>query len=486
MSREVHFEQAVYGSFRFWHRGYGLLARSAGCREEWLDALRLAGQRIGERPTGVVEKASLFALPLRRGPWMIVGVYPQGCDDQGRPGALAFHGLFVGAWDYRRARANPFVLAGALRPEWTASDQDTILQPGRLILPSQVCEPANLVDDRVPTVVEALKRRQRVVLTSAEPIDGLARAVWAKLPARVRRRVSVATWAFSTANRFDLVAVPRLAGIVPEATELVLESDSSREPKIPLENVPKRPPLSQPSTTNRWRWAVLVGLLTTACGWGLWSFPRPQHLPRPNDDAPGKSGRLVTKAEPPRTSKPPAKAVERPLTESEKRGLSESLMDMLESFPRTSNGRTIPEGREPGEIMRRLTRGLRYSGRLLSAQELDELSRLQTDGRSRTATDVGLALRWHALIERFQGDRPLPDDFTQGEPRWQLATLAWSFHIEAEPGVIEALDRGGIAEIVHALADALAVDQSLAASSLSNRYPVLDDYRRFLGSLPRK
>ena len=114
-SAQVRFEQAVYGSFPFWHRGYAVLARSAGCRTSWLDALQRAGQRFGERPTGVVEAASLFALPLRRGPWMIVGVFPLGCDDQGRPGALAFHGLFVSRWTYWRAGLDPFVFAPALR-----------------------------------------------------------------------------------------------------------------------------------------------------------------------------------------------------------------------------------------------------------------------------------------------------------------------------------------------------------------------------------
>ena len=76
-------EQAVYGSFPFWHRGYAVLAHSAGCRPEWLAELRTACQRCGEPPAGLLPADSLFALRLQSGPWMIVGVYPQGCDDQG-------------------------------------------------------------------------------------------------------------------------------------------------------------------------------------------------------------------------------------------------------------------------------------------------------------------------------------------------------------------------------------------------------------------
>ena len=50
-------------------------------------------------------------------------------------------------------------------------------------------------------------------MQSAGPIDAMARAVWRALPFRVRRRASVATWAFDNANRFDLVALPKLAGV---------------------------------------------------------------------------------------------------------------------------------------------------------------------------------------------------------------------------------------------------------------------------------
>ena len=72
----IRYEQAVYGSFPFWDRGYAVLAKSAGCRSEWLDALRLAGQRYGEPPTGVAEHPGLFVLALRHGIWMVVGAFP--------------------------------------------------------------------------------------------------------------------------------------------------------------------------------------------------------------------------------------------------------------------------------------------------------------------------------------------------------------------------------------------------------------------------
>ena len=61
-------------------------------------------------------------------------------------------------------------------------------------------------------------------MQSAGPIDALARDVWRALPFRVRLRASVATWAFDNANRFDLVALPKLAGLAREPSDLILAS----------------------------------------------------------------------------------------------------------------------------------------------------------------------------------------------------------------------------------------------------------------------
>ena len=116
----VRFEQAVYGSFAFWDRGYALLAQSPGCRPEWLAEFLTACQRHGEPRGGAAEAPGLFALRLESGPWIVVGVSPQGQDDRGRPGALAFHALFVSPRDYRKAGHVPFGLRGALRGDWTA------------------------------------------------------------------------------------------------------------------------------------------------------------------------------------------------------------------------------------------------------------------------------------------------------------------------------------------------------------------------------
>ena len=57
----VRFEQAVYGSFPFWDRGYALLAHSPGCRPEWLAEFLAACQRYGEPRGGAPEARGLFS-----------------------------------------------------------------------------------------------------------------------------------------------------------------------------------------------------------------------------------------------------------------------------------------------------------------------------------------------------------------------------------------------------------------------------------------
>lgn len=225
------FEQAVYGSFAFWNRGYAVLARSSGCRPEWLAALKSACQRYGERPAGVAEAGALFALRIDRGPWMIVGVAPQGDDDAGRPGALAFHALFVGRWAYALAGADPFAFAAFHRRDWGLGDLDATLPAVRLaVRRGQIGEAHDPPDERRDVIVAAIVRRRRVVVQAGGPIEAMARDVWRLLPLRARLRATVATWAFDNANRFDLVAMPRLAAAGRDPSDLVLAArpDESR------------------------------------------------------------------------------------------------------------------------------------------------------------------------------------------------------------------------------------------------------------------
>jgi hypothetical protein len=219
----VQFEQAVYGTFPFWDRGYGMLTHSAGCRAPWLAELRMVCQRYGEPPGGVPQADALFALPFTSGPWAIVGVHPLGNDDHDRPGALVFHALFVSRWAYWWAGANPFAFAGSIRHHWSAADQDQLLPAGRLTAPRWV--PSHPLpfssDPRLASIATALAGGREVIVRSIAPIDNLARTIWNALPFKVRRRASLATWAFDNANHFNLVGQPMLARGLVDASDFV-------------------------------------------------------------------------------------------------------------------------------------------------------------------------------------------------------------------------------------------------------------------------
>jgi hypothetical protein len=83
------------------------------------------------------------------------------------------------------------------------------------------------VDSRLARIVAALTLGHRVIVESSEPIDDLAQAVWCRLPRSVRCRTTVATWAFGNGNRFDLVALPKLAGVAVEATDLIVRLEEA-------------------------------------------------------------------------------------------------------------------------------------------------------------------------------------------------------------------------------------------------------------------
>ncbi len=454
--RLIRFEQAVYGSFAFRDKGYALLGRSPGCRLEWLTDFQKACQNLGERPSGVIEAAGTFAMRLASGPWVVVGVFPQGKDDRGRPGALAFHGLFLTSREYRRAGCNPFAFTESLRDDWTADDQT--LAPGSLTV-----EPlANLIDPpadhRAPAIVLALSTGRPVILESAEPIENLAREVWRRLPEQVRRRGSVATWAFGNANAFDLVAVPRLWG-VPEHASVIATGNRAGRP----ETTPRLLVRSPGSI-------LVVGLagLLACLGIGLALRDR---APQTEPPAPAPVSVTPVVPESPRFPLPAHDAVE--VSPDERRRVAEALTALADRFG-VETGADVAS-RDPAAVMERVSRRLRYHGPFLSEAERAQLSR-------EPGHDPALALQWDALARRFADDRPLPDGFRRGPLRWQLGVFAWSFHARVDPTSPSRSPE----EVVQSLAESLALDVAIHPTPLSARSPALASYLGFLGRLPRR
>jgi hypothetical protein len=462
---EIHLEQLVYGSFPFWDRGYDVLARSPGCRADCVAEVLAACRRFGDAPSGVTPAPALFSLALPSGPRAIVGVEPQGADDRGRPGALAFHALLVEPGDYRKAGSNPFAFAGALRRDWSAeatlaaiswpvepSDRqrsslafvgsaiaDLFSGPGskRSAIADPTEEPATRpdTDSRARRIVAALSKGRRVALESLEPIDLLAREVWPSLPGSVRRNASVATWAFGNANRFDLVALPRLAGVE-------LDRDYLDPASIDAELVAK-PGRSLP---YYYKAALTIAGLAVIFALGLAWDGRRRTPPAPETPA-------TRPIDPEPTIGPEERArIVHDL---------EDLADRLE----------IGGSNDPGDLMARISDRFHYRGPTLKPPEV---ARLAAEGDP----DRDRALAWHERITRtFADDRPLPEDFAKLPLDQQLDRVAWSFHLapSSRPETIPA-----------ALLEALVREGPIRPTPLAARYPPLSDYARFLGKLPRR
>ena len=441
-------EQLVYGSFPFWDRGYDLLGHSEGCSPEIIAEVVALCRRFGQPPSADAARPAMFAARLPSGPWAVVGVRPQGLDDRGRPGALAFHALIVSAEDYGRTRSNPFGYAH--RSSWSLEDAGTMPRVRcfvERITPSD--RPAD--PSTVEPIIRALAKRRRVAVESASPIEPLAREVWASLPDRVRSRASVATWAFSGENRFDLVAFPKLLGVeldpsyLPQA--LPVQPETPAKPEAPTTTQPKlKPPRAFRAPGAAW-----VGLLGLALVGSLalaWSMTG------------GKpSG-------PPPVPSPPVALPEQPtFGPNETARVQARLATLADRFEGFEVG---PSG-DPARLLARIAEVLHYRGRILSRDELDQIARDPEPDKVR-------ALAWHEQIQQFLDDRPLPGDYASTSLAEQLLAVARSFHLDPSLKAESVPD---------ALIAALSRPSSIRPTPLAARFPALSDYARFLGRLPR-
>lgn len=208
-------ESALYGGQDA--GGYRFLARSAGFREEWLPEAERLCTGFGERPAGVCCPHAVFAQPFDRERVALVQAADQGKDDQGRPGALAFHIVLIPTPLYAHLGGDPFYLAERLPPVWSARG---ILSPLTCPAPS----PRRLVADVQKVLqaphsaallggAQALLDGGRLVFERPAPAQALLRDLWTLLPLAARADYWPASFAFGNALHFHAVAVPR---VVPE------------------------------------------------------------------------------------------------------------------------------------------------------------------------------------------------------------------------------------------------------------------------------
>lgn len=467
----VRFEQAVYGSFAFRDDGYAMLAQSPGCRAEWLAEFRAACQKFGERPAGTGDFPGLFALKLPSGVWAVVGVSPQGRDDRGRPGALAFHGLFLTPREYRKAGNGPFRLAPAIRAEWPGPVD--ALPKGVLKLVQDPETPGH-PDSRASAVATALAKGGRVAIEADRPADKLAGDVWAGLPLHVREGLSVATWTFGNANAFHLCAVPKLAGLAPDPSYV--------DPFAP-EPVAPAPPEVPPAPVRRSKWAAILVFATLTLGAGGVALAlrgaggeEPPVPPKP----------VVNRVSVSPKSPPPAPV---PTPEAwpwspgdDDPAERKRVAEVLEDFADRCELAAVDVPADSVALMNRISVGLRYKGPWLSDTERRGLGH---GSAARRALDGEKNLR------RFLADRPLPGDFAAYPLRRQLATLAWSFHIDPETLCASSAGppeppRRSPSEFAQAFAAALATDGPMRPGPLADRLPALAAYAAFLDRLPRR
>jgi hypothetical protein len=228
----IRYEQAVYGSFPFWDRGYSLLARSRGCSDIWTDLFILACQRFGEPPRGIRRVGGVFTVGLTGGAIGLVGPSLAGADDHGRPQALAFHGIFLDRSALGGLGGLPLLAAGEIRSGWDRAD--VTLGTGSFLIPRRpfwrcgrpaTAEPHSLI-------AAVLRQGGKVAIECPEPVDAIAAAVWPLLGRRARGRKTFATWAFSNDNGFDLLAAPRLHGLDLEPGTIVLPADPAERLRL--------------------------------------------------------------------------------------------------------------------------------------------------------------------------------------------------------------------------------------------------------------
>jgi hypothetical protein len=444
LSRKVRFEQAVYGSFPFWHRGYSILAKSPGCAPEWIAKLREACPRYGEPPRDASEPGGHFALRLPDGQWMVVRAYSPGADDRGRPNAMAFHAAFLAPKDYRRLRC-PLDLAAVLRDDWGPEDVDRALEPGQIATPRAPKVPPT---SESRSAAHILRGGRKAWMLSEHDREDLIRSTWPLLPVRLRHRIEWATLAYGFGNRFDLMATPRRPVGAPEPAYAEIGEREAPEPAK-----------SGRARRRAFRLGIPAALLACAgagAAWSLW--------PEPDPAGPARKVSPIARVEQ-APAPDPKDYPDDPDLERHRDRLFENFVRLADELKvEVEGGTTLTEG------MRRLSEGLRYRGPWLSDEQLRALE-LEAGGE--------IPLAWHRHLLRFADDRPLPEGFDSGSLPWQLATLSWSFHRDPEPAGV-AKDPFG--ELGRWLGRPWLVDPH----PLAGRYPPLAPYADFLQKLPRE
>ena len=247
----------------------------------------------------------------------------------------------------------------------------------------------------------------------------------------------MATWAFGNGNRFDLVALPRLVGVLLDETYLdsaVLSSEIlvGWAPPTGLpraEDGGRCPPYEEPSgrpNSERNRvWPIIAGAAVLA-GVGIGLAVRRDRGEASPVSSPGPHRASATSDRP-----PPERSAYRdePIDPSERARIAEALIDLAAQFEVT--GAT-----DPVAVMTVLAIRVRYRGPLLTAQE-----RANLEAESGRGSATGRCA-WDARVRRFADDRPLPADFAQGRSAGSSTRSPGRIHLDDTRRPAAIADRG--------------------------------------------
>jgi len=226
-------EQAIYGTEG--PGGYQFLARSAGFQDDWLPVAQQLCTGFGERPAGVSCPGCVFARPFGRQQVAVVQVADQGRDDAGRPGALAFRLLILPRPLYITLGGDPFHIADQFEPPWDTRGTLPVLEwPGPFTPPRrEVAEIQKVLNVPYSATllggVQALVDGGRLVFERTQPDPHLVRSLWALLPTSTRGELWPTSFAFSNAQGFDVLVVPRASG--PDFERYVHEEQAGDYPE---------------------------------------------------------------------------------------------------------------------------------------------------------------------------------------------------------------------------------------------------------------
>ncbi len=465
----VRFEQAVYGSFPFWDKGYAILASSPGCRDEWIDEFRRVCNLMGEKHAGSIDAASFFSIELGdRGPRIVALAFPTGIDDRGRPGAIAFHALFLDRRDFDRIAAVPFELRSALRSDWTAAT--TELPQGGIEINLDYDDFTSASTDsikcmNVKAIAASIASGSRVIVSADRPIDDLVREIWRNLSFRIRRSASFSTWSHGDGARFDLVAMPASAAAsAVEADRRALAAET-----LPIVSEARSKGWTRfvdPIVAGAVVAAITV-LFITYFAVLVYRSRRPETANK----------RPEFRAAVPDRSRPRGE-----LSRAEIDRIGESLVDFAERFhllDQTADADLIarldrPNDQDLTRLLLLIDSRLRYRGPRTT--EADRNLWLSQPGD--VATRIS---QWEEHIRFFTPERRLPADFANGPLDWRLAALAWSFHRESIAEHVESAS-----EIPGLLAEELAVPFRVEADPRFLDNEPLLEYEKFLKRLPRR